>query len=512
MSHTHCSQEQPPQPTPEWEAQPAPPDGHQPQSTWQVSQNSDPLHEPSPQKGHGPQSCEHVLHVSVPLHEPSPQYGPHALQSYCASSTQRLSHEVLQHQVSPTSLHTQSSTDSVSQPGLEWVEQQAPLQEPHWSASPAQMLSHSTSQQNGSKSHTHDVTDAFEQPMVELGMQHEPEHEYVPPHAPAEQTSLLVHGLPSLHGAVLFGLLQAPDDGVQTSLVHGLLSLHDFAAPALQPPPEHTSFSVHWLPSLHGAVLLVNTHPVAALHESLVQTLPSLQTSAPVPTHVPREHLSVVVQALLSLHGATLFEWTQPLAGLQLSSVHTLPSLQLGAGPPTHFPAEHLSAVVQALPSSHAFVLFVNTHPVAVLQLSFVHGLPSLQVGAGPPTQLPPLHVSFVVHALPSLQGTVLFVKTHPVAVEHESLVHGLPSLHTSAAPPLHTPAAQASLVVHALPSSHVPAMFAWAHPLAGTHESFVQTLLSLQLRVPLPTHTPFWHVSVGVQAFPSLQDPVFGV
>ena len=39
-------------------------------------------------------------------------------------------------------------------------------------------------------------------------------------------------------------------------------------------------------------------HPAAVVHASAVQTLPSLQTGAGPPTHVPLLHASVVVQAL----------------------------------------------------------------------------------------------------------------------------------------------------------------------------------------------------------------------
>src|SRR5262249_61892267 len=49
-------------------------------------------------------------------------------------------------------------------------------------------------------------------------------------------------------------------------------------------------------------------------------------------------------------------------------------------------------------------------------QLSSVHTFPSSQLGGAPPTQLPPAHVSFVVQALLSLQGAVLFVCAQPVA------------------------------------------------------------------------------------------------
>src|SRR5439155_9927151 len=89
------------------------------------------------------------------------------------------------------------------------------------------------------------------------------------------------------------------------------------------------------------------------------------------------------------------------------SAVHRVPSLQLSAGPPTHCPPAHVSAVVQALPSSHGTVLGVLTHPVAGSQVSVVHTLPSVQMGGGPPTQTPPAQVSAVVQALPSLQGRV---------------------------------------------------------------------------------------------------------
>ena len=49
--------------------------------------------------------------------------------------------------------------------------------------------------------------------------------------------------------------------------------------------------------------------------------------------------------------------------------------------PPTHTPPEQASLLVQALPSSQTAPLatFVNTHPVAGLQLSVVHTLWSLQ-------------------------------------------------------------------------------------------------------------------------------------
>jgi glyoxylate utilization-related uncharacterized protein len=150
----------------------------------------------------------------------------------------------------------------------------------------------------------------------------------------------------------------------------------------------------------------------------------------------------------------------QPEAGLHASSVHTLPSSQLGGAPPTQTPPEQVSLVVHALPSSQDAVLLAYTQPVAGLQESSVQTLPSLQLGGGPPTQIPPEQVSLVVHALPSLHGAVLLTCVHPVTGLQASSVQTLPSSQFGGAPPTQTPPAQASPVVQALASSQGAALF----------------------------------------------------
>src|SRR5688500_2530934 len=101
--------------------------------------------------------------------------------------------------------------------------------------------------------------------------------------------------------------------------------------------------------------------------------------------------MSLVVHSLLSEQGAVFGVKTHPpgVAGLQMSSVQKFPSSQLGAGPPTQAPAAQVSLVVHSLLSEHGAVLGVKTQPpgVAGLQVSLVQTLPSLQTGAGPPTQ-----------------------------------------------------------------------------------------------------------------------------
>src|SRR5207237_798102 len=148
------------------------------------------------------------------------------------------------------------------------------------------------------------------------------------------------------------------------------------------------------------------------------------------PTHRPPLQASLVVQALSSLQGSVLLPWRQPVVGSQLSSVQTLLSLQLSAGPPAQLPWLQVSLVVQAMPSVQGGVLLVWGQPVDGGQLSSVQRLPSSQLGPGPPMHCPPLQVSLVVQALPSLQATWLAVWTQPLAGSQLSSVQGLPSSH----------------------------------------------------------------------------------
>jgi hypothetical protein len=148
-----------------------------------------------------------------------------------------------------------------------------------------------------------------------------------------------------------------------------------------------------------------------------------------VPPHTPSEHTSLDVQAFPSLHITLLLVFVQPWAGRQASVVQTLPSSQLGAGPPTQAPPEQASAVVQAFPSLHGLLLSGCRQPSETSQVSSVQPLLSSQFGAPPPTHVPPEQASFIVQALPSLQELVLLVNTQTPPWQ-ESVVHPLLSLH----------------------------------------------------------------------------------
>ena len=355
-----------------------------------------------------------------------------------------------------------------------------------------------------------------------------------PTQAPPSQVSSVVQASPSLHEAVLLACTQ-PEAGSHESSVHGLLSSQSRAVPPTQVPPSHVSSVVQALPSSHEAVLLVCTQPDGRDRTSRRCTgCRRCSCAASPPTQVPPAHVSSVVQASPSSHEAVLLVCTQPDAGLHESSVHALSSLQLRAVPPTQVPPSHVSSVVQALPSLHEAVLLVCTQPVVGLQESSVHGLPSSQLRAVPPhagpaatgvvgragvavvarggvvgvhaarvgiagvvgahvvvvaaarrpaDAVPPLHVSFVVQALPSSHEAVLLVCTQPIAGSHVSSVHGLPSSQLRAVPPTQVPPSHMSLVVQALPSSHEAVLLVCTQPDVGSHVSSVHTLPSLQLR-----------------------------
>jgi hypothetical protein len=87
--------------------------------------------------------------------------------------------------------------------------------------------------------------------------------------------------------------------------------------------------------------------------------------------------------------------------------VQALPSSQAIAVPP-HAPPPQTSPDVHAFPSSQAIVLFVKTHPVAGLHASSVHTLPSSQTTGVPGWQAPPPQISPTVQASPSSQAFVL--------------------------------------------------------------------------------------------------------
>ena len=324
-----------------------------------------------------------------------------------------------------------------------------------------------------------------------------------PAQAPAAHASPLVHALPSEQLLLLFACTQPPP-APHESVVQGLPSSQLIEAPDAQPPPAQASPFVHALLSEHGALLFVFTQPLVGSQASSVHRLPSLQLSSEPGWHAPVAQTSPLVQALLSLHGTVLFTCEQPPAALHASVVHRLPSSQASAGPGTHTPLAHASLLVQSFASVQGKVLFVNVHPLAGLQTSFVQGFPSLQVTTAPALHAPLLQMSPCVQALPSLQGTVLFVCVQPFVASQTSVVHGLLSSQLATVPPLQMPPAHASFTVQELPSSQVLVFGVKVQPVAGLQESVVHGLPSEHGRVPPAVHAPLMQMSLNVHTLPS--------
>jgi hypothetical protein len=146
-------------------------------------------------------------------------------------------------------------------------------------------------------------------------------------------------------------------------------------------------------------------------------------------------HVSAPLQALPSpqLVPWATGAWSTPAAGLHESVVHGLPSSTTGGVPPKQTAlALHASVPLHALLSEQLVPAATGrcATPVAGLQASAVHGLPSSTAGATPATQLAEaLHVSAPLHALPSEQlvpgGSGVCTGIVP---EKLSAVHGLPS------------------------------------------------------------------------------------
>jgi hypothetical protein len=91
------------------------------------------------------------------------------------------------------------------------------------------------------------------------------------------------------------------------------------------------------------------TQPTAGSQVSTpLQTLLSLHCSG-IPVHVPLVQTSPVVHAEPSLHAvpSAAGVWTQPVPGLQLSSVQELPSSQVSPAPATHVPVVGVFGVLQ---------------------------------------------------------------------------------------------------------------------------------------------------------------------
>jgi hypothetical protein len=297
------------------------------------------------------------------------------------------------------------------------------------------------------------------------------------------------------------GVAVQPVAGLQPSVVHTLPSLQTIAVPAVHTPAWQVSAPLQRFPSGHAVPFATTAFPhTPAVQVSVVQGFESLQSA-------------FTVQELHEGIGA----FWQPVTLLQLSVVHAFPSLQLSAEPAAHVPFWHVSAPLQTFASAHGvpFRTAAAVQPKDGLQLSVVHTLPSLQTSAVPAVHVPLWHVSGPLQTFPS-EHEVPFSTAdvvHPVAGLQPSVVHTLPSLQTSGVPPAHAPPWQDSGPLQTLPSEHaVPlATGVVVQPDVGLQESVVHGFESLQTSGVPAVHAPLWQVSAPLQRFESAHDAPFG-
>jgi len=236
-------------------------------------------------------------------------------------------------------------------------------------------------------------------------------------------------------------------------------------------------------------------HPATGLQLSVVHTLLSLQLSAVPAVHKPAWQVSLPLHTLPSRQRvpfSTGVFW-HPVAGLQLSVVHTLLSLQLSAVPAVHVPLWHVSSPLQTLLSAHELPLGNAGFPqTPSVHTSLVQGFPSAQSAFTPHVWQPGMGVFW-----------------QPLTGWHVSVVQALASLQLSGAPAEQVPLWQVSAPLQTSLSAHgvplVTGVF-W-QPRAGSQVSVVHTLLSLQLSGVPVVQVPVWQVSAPLQTLLSAHE-----
>ena len=196
---------------------------------------------------------------------------------------------------------------------------------------------------------------------------------------------------------------------------------------------------------------------------------PSSTAGAVPARQVPAWHVSEPLQRLLSAHEAPFARATcfTPSTGSQESAVQGLPSSTDWGVLGVHAPlALHCSTPLQAFESAQLLPAGtgVCVTPLAGVQASVVHGLPSSTSRGEPALQKPiavhvscPLQRSLSSQAVPGLTG----VCETPPEGSQVSAVHGLPSSVATVVPAWQRPAVQASPVVQLFASLHaLPSLF----------------------------------------------------
>lgn len=165
-----------------------------------------------------------------------------------------------------------------------------------------------------------------------------------------------------------------------------------------------------------------------------------------------------------------------------------VPSTQ--AADTTHRPLMQTPELPGPVTHMVSFATGMLAQPMLV-QLSTVHGLPSSQLTAFPPTHTPPEQRSFVVQGFPSEQRIPLtFAKLHPPDEGSQSGARQTFEVVQAGMPGAHVAPSQRSPIVQRSPSSHAigSALGSCRQPSRGAHTSRVHAFPSSQ---PMGAHVP---------------------
>jgi hypothetical protein len=195
-----------------------------------------------------------------------------------------------------------------------------------------------------------------------------------------------------------------------------------------------------------------------------------------------------------------------PVVGLQLSAVHGLPSLQTSGFPGWQVPSEsQVSAPLQTLPSEQEVPKATGLWKQAPLaQPSAVQTLPSSQLG-GVVAPHEPFEQTAGLQKSPEQEVpfAAFALWTQPVPVWQLSTVQMLPSSQLGAVPAVQVPFWQAA-GAHGSAEHEMPlATLTKEHPVTGSQLSAVHGLWSSQTIAPIAVHCPLMsHMPMVAQAF----------
>ena len=285
----------------------------------------------------------------------------------------------------------------------------------------------------------------------------------------------VVHAFLSSHGAELARCWQLPVLGSQLSKVHNFPSSHGILLP-WHPPFWHASLAVHGLPSSHAPLPELWKQPTSAAQASMVHGLLSAQSAALPARQLPDIQKEVAVQASLSSQAGVpgvgkvthwpvptshaVFRHTPSLLVSQITAEFVLGTQTFTPESQKNLAAQRLVALATQSPSvsqGHALLEGLPLHAPFSHRSFSEHGLPSSQLPTSKPTTVQPADKSqaSLVHGLPSLHTSSLGVCSQPVLLAQVSIVQSMPSLHTMG-DPWHCPLTHASPWVHKSLSSHV--------------------------------------------------------